>query len=231
MKTSDSYRDEPGRNSRDAHSSERNRNSNERDRDNERLFPEDRKYYNSYDRNNRKNYEPDYNAYDRSHSPYDRDRERYGYNRRFEGRSDNRATFNEDQNYRYEGYDRSEGYRGRDSGDYDHHAPYWSDYYDAADNHSRHDGHGYTYRVDEDYERERLNPGPKGHYSWGRVDEDQSKGSYGYYESYPSYGQSESYSDHERYSGKTGDYKTPTDEYGETDSENKRKNIRDRRFW
>jgi hypothetical protein len=247
MKTPGSYRDQPGRKNRDFSSREGRegnyRDSSDRDRENDRLFPEDRNYQNNYDRNNRTSYEKGYNNYDRTHSnpnQYDYD----FWNRESTSRENNPArpsglqndntgrAFDEDRNYRNEGFDRAEGYRGRNSDDYDHHAPYWNDYYDASDNYRRRDSHGYTYGYDEDYEREKLNPGPKGFYSWGRVNEDGSKGNYGYYESYPSYGQAESYSDHERYSGKTAGYKTKIDEYGETDvPENRKPNIRDRRYW
>jgi|GEM_PF-4224249 len=119
------------------------------------------------------------------------------------------------------------GYNGRNASDYgkDYDTGH---YYDPSDHYNRGDSKGYTYRHDEDYERELRNPGPKGYYSWGRENEDRSGRNYGYYESYPSYGQSESLSDHERYTGKTSG-RSRTDRYGETEYEDRRnQNVRDR---
>lgn len=253
MKTTSSYPDKTGRkNTSRAYpgNSDRYSDSNRSYRRNydydEPNFPEDNAYYNTYDRGNRHNYEKDYNAFDRSHynSPgregydlYNREHNSYpdesykGYNsRNYDGVNSYGHGLNEDKRYRYEGYDRSEGYKGRNSDDYRNSRT--DDYYDPSDTYNRRDERGYTYRHDEDYEREERNPGPEGRYSWGREDRDRSKGYYGYYESYPSYGQSESYSDHERYSGKTGSYRSRTDQYGEKDfDDSRRANIWDRRFW
>lgn len=163
--------------------------------------------------------------------PKDRERRTYTSAKRRDTSYNRNSGNNNNYDSRYNEYRDFDnyGYNGRNASDYNSRY-YGENSYDPADHFNRRDGRGYTYRYDEDYERENRNPGPEGRYSWGRENA-RTKGDYGYYESYPSYGQSETYNDHERYAGKRGNYRSHTDEYGETGYEDNyaRPNIRDRR--